>query len=174
MTRLLVDATTLIALGTVGELDLLTSFDGRPEVPPAVATEVASEPARTNLVRFLEDADAAMDEEAVPGEEHRRRALDTLGDEEVTGDAVLVARVLEERAADRRVGLISDDRRIRTVADGFGATVTGTVGVVVRAVEEGLPPEDGKALVRRVDADGLHMTGELRERALRLVEEAGE
>jgi hypothetical protein len=32
--------------------------------------------------------------------------------------------------------------------------------------------EDGKDLVRRVDSHGLHMTGELREKAYELVEEA--
>jgi hypothetical protein len=48
------------------------------------------------------------------------------------------------------------------------------IGVVVRAVEEGLDAEDGKELVRRLDEHGLHMTGELRATAERLVEEAGE
>jgi len=39
-------------------------------------------------------------------------------------------------------------RRVRTVTRGLGATVTGTVGTVVRSVEEGvLDAEEGEALV---------------------------
>jgi hypothetical protein len=45
---------------------------------------------------------------------------------------------------------------------------------VVRAVEEGLDAESGKGLVHRLDDHGLHMTAELRETALRLVEDANE
>jgi hypothetical protein len=71
--------------------------------------------------------------------------------------------------------VVSDDRRVRTVARGLGATVTGTVGVLVRGVREReLSAEDGKELVRRVDSRGLHMTGELREKAYELVEDAAE
>lgn len=43
--------------------------------------------------------------------------------------------------------------------------MTGTVGVVVRAVDEGCPAEAAHELLARLDAHGLHMTGELRARA---------
>ncbi|WP_254524428.1 DUF3368 domain-containing protein [Natrinema caseinilyticum] len=69
-------------------------------------------------------------------------------------------------------GVVSDDRRVRTVARGLGATVTGTIGVIVRATEEGLPESDAKAIVRRLDEHGLHMTAELRDTANELVDEA--
>ena len=92
------------------------------------------------------------------------------------GDVAIVASVL--RASDlegRDIGVVSDDQRVRTVARGLGATVTGTVGVIVRAVEErGVTAEEGKDLIRRVDSRGLHMTGKLREKAYELVEEAAE
>jgi len=52
--RVYVDATTLIALGTVGELDLLGNFDGEVVVLPAVRDEVTTEPARKNVERFVE------------------------------------------------------------------------------------------------------------------------
>jgi predicted nucleic acid-binding protein len=74
---------------------------------------------------------------------------------------------------DDPVGVVSDNRRVRTVPRGLGATVTGTVGVVARAVEErGLSVDEGREPVRRVDSHGLHMTGELREKAYELVEDA--
>ncbi|WP_193361366.1 hypothetical protein [Halococcus hamelinensis] len=70
--------------------------------------------------------------------------------------------------------MVSDDRRVRTIADGLGAIATGTVGVVVRAVDEGLPPDDAKDLTRAIDRHGLHMTGELRETADELIEDAAD
>lgn len=50
--------------------------------------------------------------------------------------------------------------------------VAGTVGVIVRAVADGLPVEEGERLIRTVDGHGLYTTGELRERTYELVEDA--
>lgn len=167
--RILLDATTLIGLGTVGELDLLMNFDGDLVVCPIVRAEVTTEPARTNLERFCESHDVPADCPSSGPQLDRAREL--LGDEEVTGDVQLVAAFLATLDEDRPVALVSDDRRVRTVAAGFDVTVTGTIGVVVRAVDEGLPPSAGKDIVRRLDDHGLHMTGELREHADELIEE---
>lgn len=168
-----VDATALIALGSNGELDLLSVFEGRPVVAAPVLDEVTTEPGRTNVERFCERDDVQL----------RRRsslratdeALDVLGEDEPNGDAYLVGEVLWRTvaSADSAVGIVSDDRRVRRVARGLGATVTGTVGVVVRNVEaDRLTGEEAKDLIRRIDARGLHMTGELREKADELIEDA--
>jgi predicted nucleic acid-binding protein len=174
MSRVHVDATTLIALGRVGELDLLVNFEGTVVVHDPVRSEVTSEPARTNVQRFCEREDVVSDDAATPPDDALSDARDVLDADDVTGDVAIVAAVLAAEGDDDAVGVVSDDARVRAVADGLGATVTGTVGVVVRAVEEGVTVEDGKALVRRLDDHGLHMTAELRETALRLVEEANE
>lgn len=169
MTRLFVDATTLIALGTVGELDLLKSFDGTAVVLPQVRTEVTTEPARTNLARVINREVIATDTtDDIP----ITQAQTVLGESTVNGDVELIAAVLGATAADRGVGVVSDDQRVRTTARGLGAHVTGTVGVVVRAVEEGLSGDDAKALLARLDTHGLHMTGELRSRASTLIDDA--
>jgi predicted nucleic acid-binding protein len=57
------------------------------------------------------------------------------------------------------------------VSEGFGATVTGTVGVIVRGVSEGMSEKDAKETVRLIDGNGLHMTAELREKAYELIDE---
>lgn len=172
MTRLYLDATTLIGLGTIGELDLLTAFDGDLVVLPAVREEVTTEPAGTNLKRFLDAEPVHADH---PGDAARdRQAMALLDEPSANGDVRLVAAVLEHTADDEPVGVVSDDRRVRTVARGLGANVTGTIGVVVRAVVEGLPAEDGTTIVRRLDDHGLHMTAELRETAYELVEHTAE
>jgi predicted nucleic acid-binding protein len=174
--RVLLDATTLIALGQIGETRLLECLDGEIEVPDEVRSEVTTEPARTNTQRFCESDDVVDKPLIGGGDAMYNMATDILEEPEQNGDVAIIANVLTAvRLLDREIGVVSDNKRVRTVADGLGATVTGTVGVIVRAVEEhGMTAEEGKDLVRRVDSHGLHMTGELREKAYDLVEEAAE
>lgn len=121
----------------------------------------------TNVARFGEfrttqPADTATLDRA-------RQLLDEPTD---NGDVHVVAAVLHHTGADEPVGVGSDDRRVRTVSDGLGADVTGTIGAVTRAVAECRPPTEGRSLVRRLDENGLHLTAQLREEAFRLVDAA--
>lgn len=131
-----------------------------------------TEPARTNAERFLGEESPAFPSGA---ERFLSDAGEILGEFGRNGDVEIVAAVLHHAGNGEDVGVVSDDRRVRTVSGGFGGTVTGTVGTAVRSVEETvLSVEEGKALVRELDCHGLHMTGELWERAYELVEGAGE
>ncbi|RLM50059.1 hypothetical protein [Halorubrum sp. Atlit-28R] len=170
MTRIFLDATTLIALGTIGELEQLLSFSGEVVALPTVQSEVTTEPAQTNLSRFIAQDAVATADPAI--QDRVEQAKEVLGEVEQNGDVSLIAAVLAYTAEERPVGVVSDDQRVRTTARGLGATVTGTVGVIVRAVEEGLDREAAHDLVRRIDSHGLHMTGTLREKADELIEEA--
>jgi predicted nucleic acid-binding protein len=172
MTWIFLDATTLIRLGSLGELELLTNFSGNLVVLPAVQPELDTEPARTNLQSFLESHDVDYGGHGYEGQ--IPRAMSLLEESERNGDVEIIAAVLVQREDDRRAGVVSDDRRIRTTADAFGATVTGTIGVLVRAVEEGLSESVGLDILERIDSRGLHMTGELRETAESLIHEAAE
>lgn len=82
------------------------------------------------------------------------------------------AAVLGYTADDQPVGIVSDDQRVRTTARGLGASVTGTVGVVVRAVEVGFDREEAYDLIQQIDSHGLHMTGSPREADTELTDEA--
>lgn len=170
MTPIYVDATTLIGLGTIGELDLLESFEGRLIILPSIRAEVTSEPANTNLERFIDRADVTT---SPPRPIDEDQAMELLDERAGTGDTRLIGAVLAQTAVDERVGIVSDDRRIRTVSRGLGATVTGTIGVIVRAVDAGLPPDEGHDILRRLDEHGLHMTAQLRENAEQLIASAG-
>jgi len=172
VTSIYLDATPLIALGAIGELEQLTHFDGSLIVVPEVRREVTTEPARTNLDRLRDRPDV----QTVPalGNLDDDHAKEILGATTVTGDVRLVAAVLAHTEADEPVALVSDDRRLRTVARGLGANVTGTIGGIVRAVEEGFEVTAAKDLVRQVDQHGFNMTGELRETADQLIEDAAE
>lgn len=166
MTRVYVGPVSLYDLGQVGELDLLTSLDGDLVIPEPVAEEVTEEPATTALERFLdeESVETGVDEDELDA---ARSVLDV---EEGTATASVLAGVLahadpEDRSA---VGVVSEDRRLRTLAEGFGATTTSAFGVVVRATAQDkyLKPSQAKRIVRRMDQHGLHMTGEVRERTV--------
>lgn len=172
MTRIYVGPGPLVDLGTVGETTLLKTFDGEVVVPEAVATEVSTEPAKTNMEKLVHDGGATREEIDT---EYAERAMDILGVEGVVVESRLLEPVLAamddaEDAPDEgtAVGLVTDDRRIRTVAEGLGATVTGTFGTVVRAASEDkyLKTTQAKRIVRRIDSHGLHLTGELRAQAI--------
>ena len=166
--RVYFDATTLIALGSVDALDLLNVLDSEIVILDRISSEVTTEPARTALQQFREETDlgspTAVDETDI------EQAQTMLGEQEQNGDVALIARVL---AHDDDIAVVSDDQRVRTMARTLGATVTGTIGIVVRAVSAGrLTAEEAKDLVRRLDSHGLHMTGELREQADELIDDA--
>jgi predicted nucleic acid-binding protein len=165
-----VDATTLIALGAVGELELLAAFDGTPVVCSTVRAEVTTEPAATNVARLC-GRDDIVTATAID-EDRETQAREILGETETNGDVHLIAAVLSHTDAGEAVAVVSDDRRVRTVADGLGAQVTGTIGVVVRTVEEGMKAEKAKRLLKRLDEHGLHMTATLHRTAEELVEAA--
>jgi predicted nucleic acid-binding protein len=163
--RVYVDATPIYDLGQVGDLELLDVVDGDLVVPAAVADELTVEPAATNLDRFL--AEYAVDTES-EAEEWLDAAAQLLDASERTSDVHLVAGLLASRDRGEEFALVSDDRRLRAIADGLGATITGTFGIVVRASLEDkyFPTTQAKRVVRRTDHHGLQMTGQLRERAI--------
>lgn len=162
----ILDASVLIALGRQHALHLLTAL-GEIAVPAQVRDEVTQEPEATNLTDFIAGEDAhvmATPETAV------ERARHILDDDGITGDAAVIAAVLATDDDGDERGVASDDRRIRTIAEGLGADVTGTIGVIVKAVHQGrLAPEAAKKLVRDIDRRGFHMTGDLRDTADRLI-----
>jgi len=165
-----VDATVLISLGNVGELERLGALEAQPVVIPTIRDEVTTEPARTALDRVLEAGQVKLASE--PPAASTARAADILDESEAAADTRLIAAITRDLDADEPVAVVSDDRRVRTIAQGLGVTVTGTIGVVVRAVAEGYDAADAKTLIRHLDRFGLHMTATLRERAVQLVDEA--
>jgi len=160
-----VDATPLYDLGQIGELELLTVFDGETVIPQAVVDEVTVEPAATNLARFIEENEIGTQPDLDGYLDDATRLLD---DSTATSDVALVASLLAARDRRASAALVSDDRRLRAVADGLGATVTGTFGVTTRAAVDSkyFPATQAKRVIRRTDHHGVQMTGRLRERAI--------
>lgn len=175
--KIYLDATTLAALGAVDELDLVTSFDDPIWSLDPVADEVDTEPARGNLSEFLDRTDVLVsgcgDDLLDETPEATARAKRALDEGRVTGDVAILTRIVERRRKELDSAVISDDRRLRVTAAEYDARVTGTVGVVVRAVAEGrLTEREATDLLGRLDGHGLHTTDELREKADELIERA--
>jgi len=163
--QVFVDATPLYNLGQIGDLGLLGSLDGDIVIPAAVVDEITVEPASTNLARFLADH-AVETEPDVDGWIGDAAAL--LDADDQHSDVAIVAGLLAARDRGGAFALVSDDRRLRAVAEGLGATVTGTFGVIVGASagDKYFSTDQAKRVVRRTDHHGLQMTGRLRERAI--------
>lgn len=160
-----VDASVLIALAKLGELRLLAELDGTIVVPGPAGDEVTSSATATELERFREREGIDAD---TPPAEALSVAQDVLGEASVTGDVAVVAAVLD---ADDGIGVASDDRRVRTTVRQFGADVTGSVGVLARAVRTGRVSADAaKQLLDELDGQGFHMSASLRRRAEKLID----
>ncbi|WP_415380717.1 hypothetical protein [Halosimplex sp. TS25] len=171
MSRIYVGPTTLYALGQVGELDLLQSFDGRLVVPEVVREQVTTEPARSALASFVDETDVST---AVPDAAHER-ATEVVGIEEGTHEAAMIAGVIAHADPEDRhaVAVVSEDRRVRRIAEGLGGAVTSSFGVVARAATEDkyLSRSQARRIVRRIDANGIQLTGEMRSQAVGAVGE---
>ena len=165
MTFVYVGPTAVYDLGQIGELDLLEHFGGALVVPEAVQAEITTEPARTNLNRLLEEESVITSVRPAV----RREVADALGVDPEGYEAALLAGLFDDSVEDdRRVIVVSDDRRLRSLAEGLGAAVTGSFGVVVRAAVEDkyLSAREAKRIVGRMDDNGVQFTGQLRSRAI--------
>jgi predicted nucleic acid-binding protein len=166
MTRIYVGPTSLYSLGQVGELALLSAFDGDIVIPEPVIEAVPVEPAATNLTELLDDNSV----ETAVDSGHLDRARSVLGRKDIGPAETILAGVLAHRDPSDRsaVAVVSEDRTVRRTAQGLGAAVTSSFGVVVRAAIEDkyLSSSQAKRIVRRIDTHGTHLTGEPRERAV--------
>jgi len=160
-----VDATPLYDLGQIGEHELLASFEAELVIPQRVIDEITVEPAATNLERLLDEQPVETDPDIEAWIDDAKRLLDAT---EETSDVALIACLLAARDRDEEAVLVSDDRRLRALAEGLGATVTGTFGLTARASmdDKYFSVTQAKRVIRRTDHHGLQMTGQLRERAI--------
>lgn len=153
MPRIIIaDTTCLIVLTNIGELALLQRLYGRILTTPEVATEYGE--ALPDWV----DVCSVKDTE-------RQRLLRLQVD---AGESSAIALALET-AED--CTLILDDYRARRIAVALHLSVTGTVGVLIKAKERGLVMSI-RPLLERLLAAGLWISDELQEQALRLAGEA--
>lgn len=154
------NTTPIIALSLVGQLRLLEWLYGEILVPPAVQAEVLAGGRRRVGVVELQEASWLRQ---VTLSDPRR--ADLLADLD-RGEAEAIA-LAQELNADL---LIVDERLARRHAQRLGLTITGTLGVLLRAKKQGLVVEIGP-LIEQVQRGGIRLGDTVVARALRLAGE---
>ena len=144
MRKVIVNTTPLIALADIGQLDLLRNLYTEVMIPSAVNSEIISEPART-----LVSAADWIKIKSIGVKAQKSSFSSRLHSGEI--EVILLA---QENEADL---LIMDDNAAKKTAKFLGFTVTGTMGVLLRAKREGLITEV-KPLPERLIEDGLFVS----------------
>ena len=143
------DSTCLIALERIGQLDLLRQVFAPLFAPPAVQAELGVS-VDWLVVRPVSDMRIVV-------------ALKTQLDE---GEAQVIALAME--LGD--ILVVLDDKKARRIARQMDLRVIGTLGILLRAKQEGVVTELKSSLnaLRRV---GFYMTDELYQETLRIAGE---
>ena len=157
MRKVVVNTTPIIALADIGQLDLLQKIYGEIVIPEAVDLEVLSEPARglLDLAKWIK-----VVKPKVISQKSTFSARLHAGEIEVLTLA-------QECGADL---LIIDDNAAKKTAKYLGFTVTGTMGVLLKAKHEGYI-DRVKPLMERLIADGLYVSSEVQAYVLEAAEE---
>ena len=144
MRKVIVNTTPLIALAGIGQLDLLRRLYSEITIPRAVNREIISEPARS-----LVSAAEWIKVEKITGTVQKSAFSSRLHAGEI--EVIMLA---QQAGADL---LIMDDNAAKKTAKYLGLTVTGTMGVLLRAKKEGLISEV-KPLIDGLISDGLYVS----------------
>ncbi len=157
MRKVLANTTPLIALANINRLELLHNLYGTIIVPQAVMDEIIREPARQRV-----RASSWIHVESIHNESQKElfRARLHAGEVEV----IILAR---EQNADL---VIMDDDAAKKTAKFFGLSVTGTLGVLIKAKMEGYI-EKVEPIMDELIRDGLYISDVVKKYVL---EAAGE
>lgn len=170
----LVDASAFITLAEIGGAELLDGIEGDAVMPAAVRDEIVDGPA----VGVLERADDSgwLGVVEGPATENVAVAAGQLGRDEsadpITGDIALLAHALE---SDDLV-VVTDDKPLRKACKALGVPISGSIGVVIAAVERGdLEHDEAKDALVAMDEVGARLSARLLRKAERLIDDtAGE
>lgn len=158
--RLVVCNTTpIITLSLIGQLSLLQQFYGTVLIPPAVEAEILAGGSRYGS----QELKGAAYINTVPLNDPGRALL--LNDLD-PGEAEAIVLALEQKAD----LLIMDERLGRKHATRLGLTLTGSIGILLKAKQAGRI-ETIKPLLTQLDQGGIHLSSTLIAQAL---QEAGE
>ena len=153
------NATPIIALSLIQQLELLHKLYGEVWIPPAVAAELEAGGARAGAAEVR----AATYIRSVALDDPRRAVL--LNDLD-PGEAEVIA-LAQERHADL---VIIDERLGRRHARRLGLTLTGVVGVLIKARQQGFVDEI-RPYLEQMQQGGIHLGKALVARALDMTPE---
>lgn len=181
---LLVDASVFITLAKIGQADLLDSLHGQPEMPLVVTEEVTDEPASSALSDALDTWLETMHVQAASrtvetfntaasSAAAHLDAADPLADWH--GDVALLACALVRREQDRDVIVVTDDKPLRKTCKTLSIPLSGSIGVLVRAVERGdVSPDGARENLYAMDEVGTRLSASLVKRAEQMIDDAAD
>lgn len=156
----IVNATPVIALSLIAKLDLLNQLYNEVLMPPKVKEEILAGGV-TGVGR--EELLNATWIKVTPLEDSRR--ADLLADLD-RGEAEVIALALEQNSD----LVIIDERLARRHAQRMGLKVSGTVGVLLRAKQQGLV-ESIAPLIELMRVGGIRLSDAVVQETLRLADE---
>lgn len=166
---LLVDASVIITLAEIDIFSLLYGLEGSVVVPETVVGEVTDEPARSALMDGFKRGDIvemkASDNVSDAAAHLEAPAVDC------AGDVALLALGLQKGSP----VIVTDDKPLRKACKALSIPVSGSIGVLIRAVERGeLDADVATDKLYAMDEVGARMSASLVRKAERLIEEAGD
>ncbi|MBK1724926.1 DUF3368 domain-containing protein [Thiocystis violacea] len=158
--RWVVNASPLILLGKVEQIQLLSAVAGQIAVPSAVIREVSAKPDGERAVQTLTALKPAIivDDEIPPA--------NILSWDLGAGETQVISHAVAH-AADR---VVIDDLAARRCAKAMGLAIIGTLGIIGRAKVAGLIDRAGP-VIQRLRETGLYASDEIVQRLLREVGE---
>ncbi len=160
MRKVIVNSTPLIALGKTNLLGLLKELYGEITVPAAVYSEVT---AKNDIVRRSIEEAEWIHVETVRDERdlHMYRAKLHAGEVEVM--------VLAQKCEGEHLVIIDDDAARKT-AQYLGLTMTGTIGVLIKAKELGYI-ELVMPVIEKMELNQIYFSEDLKARIRRIAKE---
>lgn len=158
MRKVVVNTTPLIALAEIGKLHLLRDLYGEISIPNAVFEEIKSEPAYTEVC----NASAWINVVSVDTSDKKNMLSSRLHAGEVE-----VIQYAGDSSADL---VVLDDQLARKTARFLGLTITGTMGILIKAKEKGYI-QAVKPIMEKLIQNGLFISPEVQAAVLKLAKE---
>lgn len=177
--QLFVDASVFITLAETDYVALLDALDGEVFVPRAVADEISDEPAASHLATASEEWLRIEDALEVVGLGQVEHAASHLGSNLNSANGELhfegdVALLAFGTTAENPV-VVTDDKPLRKACKALGISLSGSIGVLVAAVERGhLDPDEAKDGLLAMDEVGARLSARLLRRAEKLIDRAAD
>ena len=160
MRKVIVNSTPLIVLCGIGRLDILRQMYGQISIPSAVYREVTAKD--DSACVQIRSAGEWLHVEQIKDHSEKKMYKAKLRDGEV--EVMILA---QEQKADL---VILDDNAAKKTAKYLGLTVTGTLGVLVKAKHQGLI-EEVRPLLSEMQKNGFYVSSTVESLVL---EQAGE
>lgn len=152
------DTTPIISLMKVGRLELLQKLFDVVYIPDAVYRELTESEAYPQEVRMVQECQFFLVEK-VENEKSVTILRNFTGLDVGESEAIILA---DEKQSDV---LLMDEHKGRQVAKRMGMTITGTIGVLTQAFDEGmLTREDVEECIERLKESGIRISEKLYRR----------